>query len=251
MDILLDPKRVTRFFGAIVMLLTIAHLAAQFSIFVLGYDNVFGLIHMFSLNAEENIPSLYSTISLLFCSVLLALIAIGRKRTAGGYALHWAGLSAIFLFLGMDENLSFHESTTIPLRKSLNTSGVLFYAWIIPYALALLVLFFVYLRFLLDLKKRTRSLFFLAGFIYVTGAMLFELPGGIYDEAFGRHTPLYALISTIEELLEMGGILIFIYALTSYISAEFPQLRIGFSAKEDPDKVEGALPAGRQKLEPR
>jgi uncharacterized BrkB/YihY/UPF0761 family membrane protein len=242
MEILLEPKRVTRFFGIIVILLTLAHLAAQFSIYVLGYDNVFGLIHMFSLNAEDNIPALYSTVSLMFCSLLLALIALGRKRTDGRYTLHWAGLSAIFLFLGMDESLSFHESTTVPLRKSLNTSGVLFYAWIIPYAIALLILFFVYLRFLIDLKKQTRNQFILAGVIYVTGAMLFELPGGIYDAEFGRHNPVYALISTVEELLEMGGILVFIYALTSYLSAEFPRLRIGFSSEEETVKVGNALP---------
>jgi hypothetical protein len=246
MELLLEPKKVVRFFGIIVLLLTLAHLAAQFSIFVLGYDNVFGLIHMFSLNAEENIPALYSTFSLLFCSVLLALIATGRSRTGGKYAFHWAGLAGIFLFLAMDESLSFHESTTVPLRKSLNTSGILFYAWIIPYALAVLVFFFVYLRFLLDLDKKTRNQFILAGAIFVSGAMLFELPGGIYDELFGRSNPVYSLISTIEELLEMGGILIFIYALASYLSVEFPQLRIGFSGKEEPVMAGSSLAADRK-----
>jgi hypothetical protein len=246
MEILFEPKKVTRFFGAIVILLALAHLAAQFSIYVLGYDNLFGLVHLFSLNAEENIPALYSTISLLFCAILLALIAVGTKATGGRYTLHWAFLSLVFIFLSMDEALSFHESSTVPLRKSLNTSGVLFYAWIIPYALAVLVLFLVYLRFLLNLNRQTRNHFFLAGLIYVSGAMLFEIPGGIYDEAFGRHTPVYALISTVEELLEMGGILLFIYALTSYLSAEFPRLRLGFLPDEHPVEAEKKLPEGNR-----
>jgi hypothetical protein len=246
MEILLEPRKVTRFFGTIVVLLTLAHLAAQFSIYVLGYDNIFGLIHLFSLNAEENIPALYSTFSLLFCSILLAVIAYGKKKQAGRYALHWAGLAAIFLFLSMDESLSFHESSTVPLRKSLNTSGILFYAWIIPYALALLFVLFVYLRFILDLPPKTRNQFILAGAIFVTGAMLFEIPGGIYDEEFGRHTPVYALISTVEELLEMGGILIFIYALTSYLSGEFPRLRIGISGNEVSREAETTLASGRR-----
>jgi hypothetical protein len=246
MEILLEPKKVTRFFGGIVLLLLLAHLAAQFSIYVLGYDNIFGLIPMFSLNAEENIPALYSTISLLFCSGLLALIAYGRKLADGRYARHWAGLAAIFLFLAMDESLSFHEGTTVPLRKTLDTSGILFYAWIIPYSLALLVFFLVYLKFILDLNPKTRNQFILAGVIFVSGAMLFELPGGIYDETFGRHTPVYALISTVEELLEMVGILIFVYALTSYLSEEFPQMRIGFSGKEDLVEA-GSVPVNRRK----
>jgi hypothetical protein len=246
MEILFEPKKVTRFFGAIVILLALAHLAAQFSIYVLGYDNLFGLIHLFSLNAEENIPALYSTISLLFCAILLGLIAVGTKETGGRFTLHWAFLSLVFVFLSMDEALSFHESSTVPLRKFLNTSGVLFYAWIIPYALAVLVLFLVYLRFLLNLNRQARNHFFLAGLIYVSGAMLFEIPGGIYDEAFGRHTPVYALISTVEELLEMGGILLFIYALTSYISAEFPQLRLGFLPEEHPVEAGKTLPEGNR-----
>lgn len=245
MEILLEPKRVTRYFGLVIVLLLVAHLGAQFSIFVLGYDNVFGLIHMFSLNAENNIPAFYATFSLVFCSVLLALIALGKKSTGGRYALHWAGLSAIFLFLGMDESLSFHESTTVPLRKSLNTSGILFYAWIIPYSIALLIFLFVYLRFLIDLKKETRNQFILAGVIYVAGAMLFEIPGGLYDAEFGRHNPVYALISTIEELLEMGGVLLFIYALTSYLGVEFPRMSIGFTTEKGPARVERALPAAK------
>jgi hypothetical protein len=246
MEILFEPKKVARFFGAIVILLALAHLTAQFSIYVLGYDNLFGLIHLFSLNAEENIPALYSTISLLFCAILLGLIAVGTKGTGGRFTLHWAFLSLVFVFLSMDEALSFHESSTVPLRKFLNTSGVLFYAWIIPYALAVLVLFLVYLRFLLNLNRQARNHFFLAGLIYVSGAMLFEIPGGIYDEAFGRHTPVYALISTVEELLEMGGILLFIYALTSYISAEFPQLRLGFLPEEHPVEAGKTLPEGNR-----
>jgi hypothetical protein len=201
---------------------------------------------MFSLNAEENIPALYSTFSLLFCSVLLALIAFGRKSQGAKYALHWAGLAAIFLFLAMDESLSFHESTTVPLRKFLDTSGGLFYAWIIPYALALLFFLLIYLRFVLDLKPQTRNRFLLAGAIFVSGAMLFEIPGGIYDEAFGRHTPMYALISTIEELLEMGGILVFIYALTAYISAEFPQMKIRFSEGDEAAETVTAIPSDRK-----
>jgi hypothetical protein len=245
-EIFLEPKKVTRFFGTIVILLTLAHLAAQFSIYVLGYDNIFGLIPMFSLNAEENIPALYATFSLLFCSVLLAIIATGKKRTGGGFFWHWAGLSAIFLFLSIDESLSLHESSTVPLRKALDTSGPLFYAWIIPYSLVGLVLLGAYLRFLAHLPRTTRNLFITAAVLYVTGAMVFEIPGGIYDELFGRHNPVYSLISTVEELLEMGGILIFIYALSAYISAEFHNLRLGISALAEDPQVERSL-AGEAK----
>lgn len=233
MEILLEPPKITRFFAGIVLLLALAHLAAQFSIYVLGYDNLFGLIPLFSLNAEENIPALYSSLALVFCALLLALIAWATKRSGRPYFRHWAGLSAIFLFLGMDESLSFHESSTVPLRKALDTSGALFYAWIIPYGLFLAVLLAVYARFLLRLPGETRRAFLLAAGLYVSGAMLFEIPGGIYDEAFGRHTPLYSAISTLEELLEMGGIVVFIRALAAYLAARFPTLAVRIASRSD------------------
>jgi hypothetical protein len=233
MDIQFEPKKVTRFFGFIVLLLTLAHLAIQFLIYAFGFENLFGLTPLFTLNAEQNVPALYATISILFCSVLLALIAFCRKKSGGPFVYHWAGLSAVFLFLAVDEALSLHENSTVPLRKALNTEGLLFYAWIIPYSLALVVLLAIYLKFLLHLPGRTRRLFILAGFLYVTGAMLFELPGGIYDEAFGRHNLVYTAISTVEEVLEMSGILVFIYALTAYIGSEFRDLRLSITAPNE------------------
>jgi hypothetical protein len=226
MEILIEPKKVTRFFGFIVLLLTLIHSVIQFSRYTFGFDNLFGLTPLFNLNAEANIPTLYSVISIFFCSVLLALIAFCKRQSKGAYFYHWAGLAAIFLFLTMDDALSFHESTTVPLRKSLNTEGLLFYAWVIPYGIALVILFFVYIKFLLHLPKKTRRLFVLAAIVFLTGTILVEMVGGVQDEAFGRHNPTYTVISTIEEVLEMSGILIFIYALMAYIGSEFKGLKL-------------------------
>ena len=41
---------------------------------------------------------------------------------------------------------------------------------------------------------------------------------------------LYAVYSTIEEVLEMAGIVIFVYALTSYIGSMFQDVRIRLSS---------------------
>ncbi len=140
MEIILAPKKVTKFLALIVIFLTLAHIGGQFSTYYLGYDNIFGLIPMFNLNSEENIPALFSTLLLLFSSILLALIAFAVKKSSAPHFYYWLGLSLIFLFLSMDESLSIHEGSTRPLRKALDTSGPLFYAWVIPYSIALLAL---------------------------------------------------------------------------------------------------------------
>jgi hypothetical protein len=230
MEIILKPRRITGILSVIVLLLTLAHIGGQFSTYYLGYDRIFGLIPMFNLNSEENIPAYFSTLMLLFSSILLAVIACAVKKSGAAYFYHWLGLSLIFLFLSMDESLSFHESMTVPLRKALNTSGILFYAWVIPYSLAILVLVILYLKFFISLPAKTRNQFIIAAVLYIVGVIVIELMGGRIDEQIGRHNATYAVYSTTEEVLEMGGIVVFIYALMSYISAEFNDLRLRISA---------------------
>jgi len=178
MEIILKPRKTAGILSIIVFLLTSAHIAGQFSTYYLGYDNIFGLIPMFNLNSEENIPALFSTLMLLFSSILLAVIAYAVKKSGVAYFYHWLGLSLIFLFLSMDESLSFHESMTVPLRKGLNTSGLLFYAWVIPYAIALLILILLYLKFFISLPAKTRNLLIIAAVLYIVGVIGIELLGG-------------------------------------------------------------------------
>ena len=230
MEIILKPRKTAGILSTIVLLLTLAHIAGQYSTYYLGYDNIFGLIPQFNLNSEQNIPALFSTLILLLSSILLAIITYAVKKTGASYFYNWLGLSLIFLFLSMDESLSFHESMTVPLRKGLNTSGILFYAWVIPYGIALLILIFLYLKFFISLPAKTRKLFIIAAVVYLLGVIGIELMGGRIDEQIGRHNATYVVYSTIEEVLEMGGIVVFIYALMNYISTEFDDLRLRISS---------------------
>ena len=49
--------------------------------------------------------------------------------------------------------------------------------------------------------------------------------GAKYVESYGEENIVYAMIYTCEELLEMFGIALFVYALLAYISSEFQYLR--------------------------
>ena len=70
----------------------------------------------------------------------------------------------------------------------------------------------------------------IAAVLYIVGVIGIELLGGRIDEQVGRHNPTYVVYSTIEEVLEMGGLVVFIYALMSYISTEFEDLRFRISS---------------------
>jgi len=251
---LVSPKRVTLILVLVVLCLTILGIVSSFvadsqcRFFIDMKGNIIGakarrilmegpFVRLFDLNKEGNIPTFYSTFALLLSSTLLAVIAFAKKKENVPYSLHWKALSIIFLFMSLDEAVSLHEMTTLPLLSALKSSGFQYNRlppgmdgnlWVILGALFLLVFVLVYLRFLADLPQKTRNLFLVAGALFVGGAIGMELIGGYYMSLFfGQSSTLsrfcniklnYQMITTVEELLEMLGIVVFIYALMSYIS---------------------------------
>jgi hypothetical protein len=220
MTITYEPKKVAVFLGILIVCLIMANMVGIFSKYYFGYSR----IALFDLDREENVPTLYSSATLLISSGLLAVIAAARKRQKKGDYLYWAGLAVVFLFLSIDETAGLHERLIKPLRSALHTSGILFYAWVIPYGIFLIAMMLIYLRFLFSLAVRFRYLIIFAGILYVAGALGGELIGGYWAELYSVENITYALITTCEESLEMAGVLVFIYALMSYITSELNDL---------------------------
>jgi len=220
MNISISPKGISQFLLAIVSFLLIAHLTVIFIKVFTGHEILLGLIPLFDIGAEKNIPTFYSAIAIIISSALLWVIALKHKKSGLPY-FYWVGLACIFLFLSFDEIASIHERLMEPLRVSLNTSGLLYFAWVIPYGLALIVFVLGYIPFLLRLPRKTMKLFVMSGAIYVAGAVGFELLGGKEAELHGFHSNWFYLFVIFEETLEMLGIVLFIYSLLDYICEEF------------------------------
>ena len=126
MDITLRPGQVTKCLGTIVVCLILAHVVGQICYLGFGHDYVYGLVPLFDLNREANVPTFYSALVLLFCSVLLRIVACTQKGTHR--FLGWGVLAAVFLFLAADEVLAIHERLAEPLRSALDLSGYLRFA---------------------------------------------------------------------------------------------------------------------------
>ncbi|WP_336495529.1 hypothetical protein [Aliivibrio fischeri] len=225
MNIELNSKKLLMFFISIIVFLVIANGFAIISEHFLSYPHMETIIRLFNVDKEMNVPTLYSSCAMIFASVLLALIAYVHFNKNEQY-LAWAGLSAIFLFLALDEMTELHEMLVGPVRSSLNTTGILYFAWVIPYAALLLVFALTYFKFLFRLPTNTRNRLILAGIIYVSGALVMELIGGKIAEQYGTDALIYAISYTIEETLEMLGIATLIYTATTYISEQFPTLSV-------------------------
>jgi hypothetical protein len=224
MPITFTPKRVLFCLGLITVGLILANLAAIVAWHGFHHKHVFGLVPFFYLGREHNLPTFFSALLLVLCAGLLGIIAHVKKKQGKRDALYWLGLAALFLFLSLDEALVLHERLIGHVRSAVHASGFFYYAWVIPYGIGVGVLALVYLRFLFRLPARVRRLTVGAGVTYVTGALGVELLEGYYDEVHGADNLITASLVTCQESMEMGGALLFLYTLMTYIDVEFGQL---------------------------
>ncbi len=114
-----------------------------------------------------------------------------------------------------------HEVFGPPLGTALGAKGLL-RGWAVPGMIATALVGLAYLRFLIDLPRRSRFLFVVAGAVYVFGALGMELVGNWYTTDRPQDLS-YGIIATIEEIFEMGGIVVFVYALLDHLERTLSQ----------------------------
>ncbi len=210
-------RRTLGFLSIVTAILTLLSLAGQFVIFfVQRSKTVLSVDRMFDLNFEANIPSWYSSILLFLSALLLAAVAQRERRRSSPWVLNWRMLSTVFVFLSLDETAQLHEKTIKPLRAALGASGPFYFTWVIIGMAFVLAVALFNLKFVLRLEPKTRFLFILAGCIYVGGSLGMELVDGAWASLYGQSF-FYFLLTDLEELMEMAGVLVFIYALLSLL----------------------------------
>ncbi|MEG3899389.1 MULTISPECIES: hypothetical protein [unclassified Microcoleus] len=230
-----SPKRVA--FSLSIWVLFFAVAGCTVKVLRYGFNYRERWISLFDLDAEINYPSWYSSFTLLFCAILLGIIATAKKKQGDRYFRHWKALGFIFVFLSLDEILSLHEILIInDLRKALHLGGFFYFIWVIPGAIFVVVTGLAYLKFLLHLPLRTRNFFLLAGSIYVGGALGMEMVCGYYADVAGQRNLIYGLMASVEEILEMVGVLVFIYALLSYIGSHIENIDVRLKIVDNPER---------------
>lgn len=228
----ISPRRIASHLSLWVLFFAGAGLAVQIARYGFNYRERW--INLFNLDRELNYPSWYSALTLLFCAILLAIIAAGKKQQGDRYFPHWKALALMFVLFSLDETLSIHEIFINPdLRKALHLGGIFYFVWVIPGTIFVLIAGLSYLKFLRHLPRKTQFLFMLAGGLYVVGALGMEMVSGFYADLAGQRNLIYGIITSIEEVLEMLGILVFIYALLSYIGWFMPNIDVRFKVLGD------------------
>lgn len=219
MKFTLLPRRVLWLLLAAMMLFLATGIAVLILRDVYGFNNLLGLYPLFNLEWDMNVPTWFASTVLLYCAVLLAVIAASRQRQEGRFARHWWALSLIFLLLSIDETARIHEMVGDAIATMLigETRGYLHYSWVIPWTILLMLFVLSYIRFLLYLPGATRWWFVISGAIYVTGALGFEMITANYIDSYG-YGPVARMITVVEEGLEMLGTVAFAHTLLTYLS---------------------------------
>lgn len=179
---------------------------------------------LFVMDWEANIPTWFSSILLVLVAFLLGVIGGLQRGRKDPYWIHWALLSLIFTYLSLDESAVIHEMGIKLFRWFFSTRGPLYYGWVAP-ALVLVSLLSVFcFRFLFSIPRKTRIRMFTAAGLYLAGALGFEMLSGWYVDSFGGEMMgvlddrVLGLLTTVEESLELAGLIVFIHALLGYLS---------------------------------
>lgn len=230
MSIVFNSKRCINFLSLSLVIIA----ALNLSVIILYYNGVLqngigrSLHNLFYVDRESNLPSFFNTVLLLMAAALLFIIFLLYKHYRNSVIkYHWLLLSLIFLFLSVDESISIHESLTQILPQfGIGGNGYLKFAWVIPYSVAVLLICLFFIRLLKSLQKPVRLGFVLSGIIYITGAIAFEMIGAGIAENKGVKNISYALATSCEEILEMVGLIIFLYSILKHIRSEFKVVSI-------------------------
>jgi hypothetical protein len=174
--------------------------------------------HYFDFNGEGNFPSLYSALALGLCSLLLALIFQIKKSIQSREKFapkdrdrkYWMALSYIFLYLALDEFCSIHELLVKIIASAVTSKSLLPFTGSIVGSIVVIVFLISFRKLIVNLPPKIRTLFFIAGGLYLLGVSEIKI------------------ISTIKELLEMLGVVVFIHGLLIYIKSYLVELNGSF-----------------------
>lgn len=232
----LIPRSIANGFLCVVLLIVVAGTVANYCIYhvVSSPDSNAGkVLKRFDLGHEPSLPNMYSSFALLIAAGLLTLIGFLERRSQQDGWNYWFAMAIVFLGLAIDEAVQFHEMIDAAINRIIQTSGLLYLPWVIVGGIFVVVFAVYFIPFVARKSKRTLRLFVFAGAVFVFGAIGMEMVAGVIFEAAGSEelgiqSVLHTVSQSIEELCEMLGIVLFIYALLDYLATHYKAIDIRF-----------------------
>ncbi len=168
----------------------------------------------FHRDFDLSIPAWFSVQPIFLAAAITGGLARREKRRGGPDAWRYALLAGVLLFLSADESAGLHELLGTAMRERMNLSGLLSIGWMIPVGIAAAPVGVCMLSLLFRLPARLRNAMILGGFVYVLGAAGMEMLAGPFAEAGNGQGIEFFTLMTIEECLEVAGMLLCIQAVS-------------------------------------
>ena len=222
LEIVLNSRRMTRILVSITAILVVMDLTVKLIREFLGYDYMFGIVPLFDFYEEANIPTWYSSVLLLIAAALMFITFLRCQKMNLKFTRHWLGLALFFLFLSIDEASGLHETAGRFLKRT-SIQGLMpreeSSSWILLAIPLGLFLGIIYLRLFLCMPTRFKRLFALSAALYISGCLGMEWVEILYLVNHPIDLNFY-LMTTLEETLEMSGLIVLIYSLLEQLKSE-------------------------------
>lgn len=213
MTILINRRIITITLASIAFLLVLIHSIVLGIYFYINDPDVFDFVRLVDLDYEGNLPTIFSVLLFLLSGVLLYLIYLHNRAEHQAFRKYWLGLALIFVFLGFDEGTRLHEEIGDLFEHVVEAEGWLYFPWVIPYTTLFVIASAIYFRFYLTLDRWLQIRLFLCAVIFLGGAVGVELFSAREADEHGTSTLVYSILYTIEESMEMAGLILLINTL--------------------------------------
>lgn len=165
---------------------------------------------------EGNVWTWYSAVLLAVLGIAFAVVAAVMRRT-GGDGRPYVVLAVVAVFLSVDEAGRIHERFGL-ITDVLGIRSELTYNWLLIGIPLAVVVGAVLLWVTRAIDRRLRLRLVLAGAVYLAGAAGLEIVGGVIRRGLDvagdlGAAVLYNLAMLLEELAELGGVLIALAAV--------------------------------------
>lgn len=218
----IPARRLALALAAVATFLAIQSITLRALQYWVGIHNTYWLYQyseLTNINREANIPTWFSSAILLAAAGLLLVITLAQ-RAEGKPWLEWAGLVAIFTYISMDETGTIHEKLTPIMQEQFELTGYFYFGWIVVGIAVALVVGAIYLPFVRRLPGHVRRWFILAAALFLGGALVVEaISANLWFEAGGTSLRFSAM-GTLEEWMEMLGVITLIYGALVYLRTE-------------------------------
>lgn len=222
----LDAKKIAVYLSGIALVVIFASVSMDILEVLDGPQQFSGFRVKFDLDQEANVPTYYSSFLLLTTAALLAMIGLVKARNGDAWSRQWNFLALGFFLLSLDETAAMHERLIRIFRDWFNPTGLFYFGWVLAAIPLLVILGVAYYRFFLSLPQATRRRLLLAVCVFLAGAIGMEMLGGWFEQTYGAQHPAENVLTTIEESLELFGVILFIHALLAYMAENIKELRL-------------------------